>query len=141
MTDDERANGHAAGQAAGRGGVPIAEAARVLGIAPEAVRKRVRRGTIRAHKVDGQWYVVLPERDAPPDNRPATGQDHYRELVDALRDEVSWLRQELAVRTAELERKDHIIAALTQRLPELPPPAEPRKPDDDGRPWWRRILG
>jgi hypothetical protein len=33
--------------------------------------------------------------------------------------------QELEARTEELRRNDHIIAALTERIPELEPTSEP----------------
>ncbi len=53
-------------------------------------------------------------------------------LVDTLHDQVAYLRgvietrdRELEARTEELRRKDHIIAALTERIPELEPAASP----------------
>jgi|SRR5215210_4358109 hypothetical protein len=49
-----------------------------------------------------------------------------------LHDQVEYLRgvseardQELEARTEELRRNDHIIAALTERIPELEPTSEP----------------
>lgn len=61
--------GHASGQVAGRmagrqDGTPLAEAAALLGLSPEATRKRLQRGTLDGYKVDNQWYVVLPRQDA-----------------------------------------------------------------------------
>ncbi len=41
-------------------GLPLAEAARRLGISENALRKRVRRGTITAARgADGRWYVYF----------------------------------------------------------------------------------
>ena len=37
---------------------------------------------------------------------------------------MGYLRQQLDTRTEELRRKDHIIAALTERIPELEAPRE-----------------
>jgi hypothetical protein len=50
---------------------------------------------------------------------PSAGQTH---LVTSLEEQVSFLRSELVARNAELRRKDHIIATLTECIPELPAP-------------------
>ena len=42
----------------------IASASARLGIAPDAVRKRIRRGSLRAIKVDGCWRVLLGAEEA-----------------------------------------------------------------------------
>lgn len=42
----------------------IAGAAARLGVAPDAVRKRIRRGSLRAVKVDGYWQVILNAEEA-----------------------------------------------------------------------------
>src|SRR5215211_3527789 len=41
-------------------GISVGEAARSLGISVPAVRKRIRRGTLRAYKVDGIWRIIVP---------------------------------------------------------------------------------
>src|SRR5215207_8739396 len=41
-------------------------------------------------------------------------------LVAHLQDEVTFLRGELEARTEELRRKDHLLAAALERIPELP---------------------
>ena len=119
---------------ADRTGIPIAEAAAQLGLSVDAVRKRIRRGTLTAYKVDAEWRVVLPDRpgrgqDVVPNAVQDAGQDNVQdastqELLAALRDEVTFLRRELEARAGELEtraeelrRKDEIIAALVQRFP------------------------
>jgi hypothetical protein len=78
-----------------------------------------------------------------------------------LRDQVEYLRSELARREEthleESRRKDSIIAALTQRIPEIEPPRETpsearESPTADAgepyrvqhlarAPWWRRMFG
>src|SRR5918998_2982613 len=49
------------------------------------------------------------------------------ELITELRDRVRFLEAELTDRKEESRRKDHIIAALTQRIPQLEPVSEPRE--------------
>jgi len=90
-------------------GVSLSDAAVQLGISPDAARKRLDRGTLRGEKRSGRWRVFL-ESDASPDAGPDTPSDADRtpsdaasdsasDLVVALRDEVAFLRSELAVPT------------------------------------------
>ena len=103
--------------------IPVSEAAKRLGISADAVRKRIQRGTLQGYRVDRRWFVVLDgagQQDAGNGNCPDSDRTA---LVAALRAEVDFLRSELL-------RKDQIIAALVQRVPPLPPPAQ-------RRPWWQ----
>ncbi len=156
--------------------VTVDEAATLLGTTANALRKRIERGTIQSEKVDGVRYVLLSDVDMPrhagdtsgdmppdsvaPSHDTATGMSAF---VDSLEDQVDYLRRQLEVWQEEARRKDHIIAALTERIPELEPASnaapEPREssqtgseypgsgtvsPDDKGteKPsWWRRFFG
>lgn len=116
---------------------------------------RIKRGNLNAEKEDNRWYVML---DDELDTEPTA--DPQAELVDELRRQNEYLRQQLDIRTEELRRKDHIMAALTERLPlQLEPPGEPRESSESDeprsdrgippeepeagtqRPWWRRWFG
>jgi len=97
----------------------VLEAAELLGISVEAVRSRIKRGTLESVKEGGRTYVLLDAAQI----RPVSDQSLDRELIDELRDRVRSLERRLdeeRVSSAELSR---IIAALTQRIPELPSPA------------------
>jgi uncharacterized membrane protein YccC len=135
--------------------VTVADAALLLGISEDAVRSRLRRGTLRRETgKDGTVFVVLGTDRPAPNQRPTddrqtaqqadrpttdqatddTGEDvsnHYRdELLEVLRDEVSHLRDQLDRErdaSAELRR---IVAGLVQRVPELEAaPDPPRSPE------------
>lgn len=166
--------------------VTIQEAARRLGVKDDAIRKRIQRGSLESEKdADGRVYVYLDatqdnSHDAYKDTTRYSSQDgvskdtakdeSYAAVVDTLQDQVQYLRglivtrdRELEVRTEELRRKDTIIMALTQRVPELEAAPELRKSPqmvsegtdrDDAPPadtdgpraaskesWWRRWFG
>lgn len=126
---------------------PLALAARTLGISTAAVRQRIRRGSLPAEKRDGRWYVGVGGFDATESVvgvsnvtttrlEPATVDG---DLVEALRDEVVYLRHALDEHLAALREKDALIAGLIARLlafalpesaPRLPTRAETsRMPD------------
>jgi excisionase family DNA binding protein len=117
----------------------VPEAAKVLGIGTDAVRKRIARGTISHEKdANGRVYVYL-------DTGHDEGHDAQRtvpELVESLREQIGYLQgviatrdeelrtraEELRRRDQDLERRDRIIAALTERIPQaLEPPQDERE--------------
>ena len=136
----------------------VSEAARVLGITEAAVRARINRGKLESEKVDNTVYVRL-DSDATLVN--VGGQTA---LMEALRDQVSMLKQQLNTEQAASGELRRIIAALTSRIPELEAPRqEPPEASTEGteqpvrvesqaavgrqaqdaaeRPWWRRMFG
>jgi hypothetical protein len=156
-----------AGQTTPKQRFTVAEAAEVLQLSAEAVRSRVKRGSLESAKEGNTVYVLLDADQARPN--PAQTSDQTMALITNLQDQVEYLRGELARREEthleESRRKDSIIAALTQRIPEIEAPApqeagespqtadeqqgrgEPH-PDAPGaqggvqrRPWWRRVFG
>jgi hypothetical protein len=141
--------------------VTVYEAAERLGVTVDAIRKRIQRDTIpHERQEDGRVYVLLDAASKVQD----TNQDNYQtakdELVESLQEQVSYLKAVIATRDEELRRKDHILAALTERIPELPPPDAPspnpressetlteESGKDDVPPeqekrvsWWRRLF-
>jgi hypothetical protein len=127
--------------------VTIQEASRILRVSEGAIRKRVKRGTLPHDKdADGRVYIYLGHgvgegADARVDNVSHPERDALiSEMVGELRDEVRYLReqlhQELERRSAEAERYQQIVAALTQanaslteRLQALEPPHEETPPE------------
>jgi hypothetical protein len=104
----------------------VKEAAEVLGITVDAVRGRIRRGTLDSVKVNGVVYVLLDatNREQQSDRSATEAGDgpqlahDQSELVGELRGQIDWLRR-------EVERKDTIIMQMAQRIPELEPASEP----------------
>src|SRR5829696_4322775 len=92
----------------------VAQAADALSISQDAVRKRIARGTIPHDRDEsGRVFVYL----APSETVHKTDQDAY---IRSLEDQIAFLRR-------ELERKDRILLNLTERIPELEAPSEPRE--------------
>src|SRR5215208_3925074 len=111
--------------------VPVVEAATILSITPDAVRSRLRRGTLRKDRgPDGEVLVVL-DGDASATHRPSD--QPTVALVEALEEQITYLREQAALWQEEARRKDHLLAAALEgaaleRTPALEEePSEPRE--------------
>ena len=124
-------------EATGRN-LTVAEAAEVLGITAEAVRSRIKRGTLRTIREGGTVYVVLDAADRAADRaRPDEGRarqgdepqtDRTEALIEALAGQVEDLREQLhAERQAHGEARRLLMAALERIPPQLEPPSETRE--------------
>jgi hypothetical protein len=139
----------------------VSEAAEILGISAEAVRGRIRRGTIPVEREGGTVYVLI---EGPQQHR-TTG-DQSRTTGDQPGDRTDLLIAELQDRVRSLEEANRenrrIIAALTSRIPAIEAPSDERESPEtvEGeperveprsaagqareraqRPWWRRMFG
>src|SRR5215216_6121517 len=119
----------------GRRRLTVAETSEVLGVTVEAVRGRIKRGTLEHERDSGTVYVLLPA-DQPTDRpRPDSDQstDRLQSDTDALissKDEtIGVLREQLeAERQAHAEAR-RIIAGLVERIPAIEaPPGERESP-------------
>jgi hypothetical protein len=138
--------------------VDLREAAELLGISTEAVRKRATRGSLRSDRHNGRVVVWVDDdrteggREAEVDGGP---------LVEMLTDQMAYLRSQLDQEREANRENRRIIAALTQRIPEIEAPREsPVSSDSPGptdtagdhgegqqtptsqreRSWWRRLF-
>jgi len=151
--------------------VPVKEAARLLGISPEAVRSRLYRGTLdKETGTDGTVYVRLHADQLQHDDEQTTDKSEPNtELVGELRTHVEDLREQLAEEREARRRADTIIAQLARAseeqartIRELEAPQDPSEaaetadeqqgrgepytdapgaPEAVQRPWWRRVFG
>jgi len=138
----------------------VAEAAEVLGISKDAVRMRIRRGTLRSERAGGRVHVWVDTDQGADQNADRPGATY--ELVEELRDRVHFLEGQLEQANERDRENRRIVAALTSRIPELEAPQEQRdapetaqeeperaEPHSDvpgaqegsQRPWWRRMFG
>ncbi len=149
--------------------VTVKEAAALLGITPDAVRSKLRRGKLRrAEAPDGTVLVVL-DGDSPDGQNGHHDGHQTVAYIDVLKSHIDLLERELAEWKAEARRKDHLLAAALERIPpqleaprdepeapQTPPEAsEGAEPRSDGagpqtgteepeetarRPWWVRWF-
>jgi flagellar motility protein MotE (MotC chaperone) len=139
----------------------VSEAADALGITVDAVRSRVKRGSIAHVREGGRVYVLLDADEARPGRDQDTDQG-TREPEDRTAELIATLREQLeAERQAHAEAR-RIIAGLVERIPAIEAPQEPseaaetveQEPErteprpvtvesQEGvqRPWWRRWFG
>ncbi len=131
----------------------VAQAAEALGVTVDAIRSRIKRGTI-AHVREGERvYVVLGDDQGATSHDQGNAQgnaqyaghrdhdgvhqhehdgvdhrDHRDELVEELRNRVRYLEE-------ESRRKDHLLAAALERIPAIEaPPDEPQAPETPAEP-------
>ena len=145
----------------------VQEAAEALGTSVDAVRMRVRRGTLESEKdPDGRVHVWVNGDSS--ETKPRLDSESEA-LISAKDETIRVLSEQLEAEREARRRADTIIAQLTQanaalaaRVPELEAPREPTEAaetveeepegaeprfDAPGaqegarRPWWRRIIG
>ncbi len=104
----------------------VSEAAEILGISAEAVRGRIRRGTIPVEREGGTVYVLIEGTE-----RYRTTGDQSRTTDDQPDDRTDLLIAELQDRVRSLEEANRenrrIIAALTARIPAIEAPSDERE--------------
>jgi hypothetical protein len=101
--------------------VDVGEASRELGISSDAVRKRIARGSLESTRRDGNVLVWLDEGRTEAGREAQVEEDGA--LVEALRDQVTYLKEQLDIRTEELREHRRLLAGLIERVPELEAPA------------------
>jgi hypothetical protein len=146
----------------------VAEAAEFLGISAEAVRGRIRRGTLPVERGGGTVYVLVdepePGRTTADQSRTTADQpdDRTDALIDTLERQVEDLRGQVrAERQAHAEARRLLLRAL-ERIPpaieapessESPTPSDTppdaaggqqsgsEHPEEERRGWFRRFFG
>jgi excisionase family DNA binding protein len=159
-----------------------AEAALILRVTPTRVRQLLQDGELQGERDEaGHWLIPAravherAERLRRESFLEAVGYDlssmhETRELIEELRDRIQSLEGQLSEERQANRENRCIIAALTQRIPELPSPQEtpseppggseavpempmgpePQEAREEAQepaqprsstPWWRRMFG
>jgi hypothetical protein len=92
----------------------------MLGVTVEAVRGRIKRGTLEHERDSGTVYVLLdadrPPTSPQPDDDQTTDQpqpDEQESLVDELRDRIRYLERQVEEEREARRRADTILAQLS----------------------------
>jgi excisionase family DNA binding protein len=144
----------------------IPEAARLLGISEEAVRGRIKRGTLESVKVGGRTHALLDaDQTRLDDDRTDAGtprESEFSALTSALEARIESLERQQELLERQLDQANErdrenrrLLAAALERIPpqlEAPQtsedaPGRPAEPSEgvepypeESTPWWRRIL-
>jgi hypothetical protein len=135
--------------------VTVVEAAAILGVTPDAVRSRLRRGTLKRDEApDGTVLVVLEDdavtadyvdgRDGRRDETTDRSTDHTTvAYINGLTSKIELLERELADWKDEARRKDHLLAAALERIPAIEAPQETPSEarDSDLTPFEQAAMG
>ncbi len=137
-TNDQPTDAHPTDQATDRR-MTVAQAAVLLGLSEDAVRSRLKRGTLGKEKdADGTVFVVLEAnrrlgRPTTNGDRPTTDQTTDQSALalmqahlDSLGEQLTYIRDQLDQEREANRENRRIIAGLVQRVPELEPVPEPR---------------
>ncbi len=111
--------------------VTAAQAAEILGVTVEAVRGRIKRGTLEHERHSGTVYVLLEAGQAANRTRPDTDRPNDRlqsdsaALISAKDETIATLRDQLeAERQAHAEARRLLMAALERIPPAIEAPRE-----------------
>jgi hypothetical protein len=89
------------------------QAAQLLGLSADALRKRIARGTLDGFKSNGRWYV---------------------RNINVQNDIIALLRQQISVKDEQIRELHSLLANAQQAV--LESPAVPLPPPSPRRPWW-----
>jgi len=92
--------------------ITIAEAAKRLGITEDAVRKRIKKGTLQGRRENNKLMVVLESLQ----NNSKFSQAEDGLLLRTLQEEVALLCSQLSVKDQQLSAKDQQLAEKDQHL-------------------------
>lgn len=127
--------------------VTVPEAAEILGASSDAIRSRMRRGKLkREDGEDGTIYVLLRVNgDSQPTVEDRSEPVEDSPLVRSLEEQVEYLKGVVEKRDEEIRRRDHLLAAALERIPQLEGETGERQPetveDSPRRSWWRTFFG
>jgi excisionase family DNA binding protein len=106
------------------------QAARVLGVSVDAIRKRAERGQLPHVKEGNRLYILLDDVATQSGDDVEGKSGALISQMQARIDSLGWQLEQANDRDREIRR---IIAALTQRIPELPgaqaPSSRPEPPE------------
>ena len=109
----------------------VREAAELLGISPDGVRMRIKRGSMESERDDeGRVWVWLEPANSASQDPNSVYQQSSGE-VETLRDEVAYLRSVISQRDSELERAHRLLGESLSQLRALNAPVNEQSDASD----------
>jgi hypothetical protein len=138
----------------------VYQAAEVMGLTVDAIRKRITRGTIPHERDDDGrvWVILDTDQDAASKvqdtDQPQSASDA---LISEMRDRIASLERQLEQERQANSEHRRLLAAALDRIPALEAPESPEAPAEEEdaprgsvppeaqepaepRPWWRRLF-
>jgi len=112
--------------------VGITEAAWILGVSSDTIRRRLKRGELEGTRMERPqgfvWAVRIDEREQPPMQLDMGDQVNVSTPMQL----VEFLQEQLRTKDAHIGQLIHELGELRTDLKMLPPPR--------GTSWWRRLI-
>jgi hypothetical protein len=104
--------------------VSIDEAARLLGVSQDTIRRRIRNGELKAHQEARPqgfiWRVTLPDEELGSEGQHHVGNTYVSsELLESLRDTIQRQDDTIAQLRDQLEAKDRQLETRAREVQEL----------------------
>ena len=121
--------------------VPILDAAKILNVSMDTVRRRIGKGELKARKVPsphGETYLVeVPDDADPPREVPEDKEDNPL-AIEAMRKTISILETELEARRREVQELHVLLQQAQKQLPQGNTDNSADKAPVKVS-WWRRL--
>jgi hypothetical protein len=109
--------------------IPLAEASAITGLTPDALRLRLRRGTVAGFKADGRLFLY---RASLPVIDRSSARSSERSADDRDRAEIELLRRQLEIKDQQIHELHMLLGRAQERALPAPEAASPER-----RLWWR----
>jgi excisionase family DNA binding protein len=120
--DDQGATDQATGRK-----LTVSEAANDLGISADAIRSRIKRGTLPTVREGGRVFVVLGDTGRPSAQAQPTTPPGEDRLYQEMQARIHYLESQVEEEREARRRADTLLARLMDRMPELEAPSEVRE--------------
>jgi len=106
-------------------GMPISEYARLSGLSPKTIRRKIKTGAIQAVKVAGVYGQEYRITEPPPDPRPVDNRGgQAMDMIDKLNQQNIALAGQLGAAQEKIKTLENQVLLLTESK----------------RAWWRRFI-
>ncbi|RLB06043.1 MAG: hypothetical protein DRN90_00640 [Thermoproteota archaeon] len=111
---------------------PVSEAAKILGVSPKTVIRRIRRGELQGRKERNRWVIKLSDiggqMSGQVSNTNRTNVGQLQTELKMLREQIEMMRERIRDLEADKAYLQQRIVALEELVKSLTPKALPKPP-------------